>query len=127
MINIVGFHHVSLTVTDLEKSKHFYGTVLGLPELDRPPFDFPGAWYQAGDQQIHLIQYPEATTFRPTNNIDTKDGHIALRVKNYEETVQHLKKHNVPYKENHGTKSGFIQVFCMDPDRNLIEFNVEPS
>jgi catechol 2,3-dioxygenase-like lactoylglutathione lyase family enzyme len=36
-------HHVSLPVNDPERSKEFYGSVLGLGEIERPLFDFPGA------------------------------------------------------------------------------------
>ncbi|HLU21845.1 VOC family protein [Lederbergia graminis] len=125
MIEIVGMHHVSLTVTKLEECKHFYGNILGLTEIERPPFDFPGAWYQIGDQQLHLIAYPESSTFRAKKNIDTKDGHFAIRVKNYDAAITCLRENNVPYFENKGTKSGFVQVFCTDPDNNLIELNIE--
>ena len=44
MIEIDSFHHVSICVTDIDKAKHFYGEILGFPEIERPPFDFPGAW-----------------------------------------------------------------------------------
>src|SRR5690606_14329086 len=125
MIEIVGMHHVSLTVTKLEECKHFYGNILGLTEIERPPFDFPGAWYQIGDQQLHLIAYPESSTFRAKKNIDTKDGHFAIRVKNYDAAITCLRENNVPYFENKGSKSGFVQVFCTDPDNNLIELNIE--
>jgi len=125
MIEIVGMHHISLTVTKLEECKHFYGNILGLTEIERPPFDFPGAWYQIGDQQLHLIAYPESSTFRAKKNIDTKDGHFAIRVKNYDAAITCLRENNVPYFENKGTKSGFVQVFCTDPDNNLIELNIE--
>ena len=49
------FHHFQVTVTDLEKSRAFYGGFLGLPELRRPEFAFPGAWFQlAGGQELHI-------------------------------------------------------------------------
>ena len=40
MIVIESLHHVSVTVTDLARARQFYGDVLGLRELPRPPFDF---------------------------------------------------------------------------------------
>lgn len=42
------FSHVSVTVTDLDKAKAFYGDVLGLKEIPRPDFRFPGVWYSLG-------------------------------------------------------------------------------
>ncbi|WP_417898145.1 VOC family protein [Bacillus haimaensis] len=125
MIQLENFHHVSLSVTDIEKSKHFYGTVLGFPELERPDFDFPGAWYQVGTAQLHLIQNSEAETLRTSNKLDSRDGHFAVRVKSYDETLKYLQEKGLEVKAKPESKSGFKQIFCMDPDRNLIEFNEE--
>jgi len=52
MIQIDTLHHVAISVTDLPRAKRFYGEVLGLPEIPRPPFDFPGAWFQLGDRDL---------------------------------------------------------------------------
>jgi glyoxylase I family protein len=49
MIQVETLHHVSISVTDLDQARHFYGDLLGLSEIPRPPFDFPGAWYQLGE------------------------------------------------------------------------------
>ena len=51
---ILGYNHVALPVTDLERAKHFYGTVLGFPELPRPNASIPGAWFGVGGAQLHL-------------------------------------------------------------------------
>jgi catechol 2,3-dioxygenase-like lactoylglutathione lyase family enzyme len=125
MINIESIHHVSLSVTDLQKAKHFYGTLLGFQELERPNFDFPGAWYQVGNQQLHLIVYNDSSTLRTEKTINSKDGHFAIRVKDYSETLNHLKELGIQITEKPNSKSGFAQIFCMDPDLNLIEFNVD--
>lgn len=125
MIQLENFHHVSLSVTDIEKSKHFYGTVLGFPEIERPNFDFPGAWYEVGTAQLHLIQNSEAETLRTSNKLDSRDGHFAVRVKSYDETLKYLQEKGLEVKAKPESKSGFKQIFCMDPDRNLIEFNEE--
>ena len=54
-MEILQLHHVSLPVTDLERSRRFYREVLGLEEIERPPFPFPGAWFRLGDRELHLI------------------------------------------------------------------------
>ena len=48
-------HHASLCVSDLARAKAFYGESLGLEEIPRPDFPFPGAWYRAGANEVHLI------------------------------------------------------------------------
>jgi catechol 2,3-dioxygenase-like lactoylglutathione lyase family enzyme len=36
--------HVSITVTDIQKTRDFYTGTLGFQEIPRPAFDFPGIW-----------------------------------------------------------------------------------
>lgn len=118
-------HHVSLAVNDVEEAKHFYGTLLGFPELKRPDFDFPGAWYEIGNSQLHLIENKQAETLRHEDKIDSRDGHFAIRVDDYNKTVEFLQGKGIEIVQKPHSKSGFAQIFCMDPSNNLIEFNVD--
>jgi glyoxylase I family protein len=125
-------HHVSLTVSDLERSRAFYRDVLGLAEIQRPNFNFPGAWFQLGAaQQLHLIVHPRAT-FREGKPVDTRDLHFAVRVADYYAAAGHLRA--LGYSEDadddfrklvfnpHAT-AGFPQMYILDPDRHVIEIN----
>src|SRR6202158_4062235 len=48
--------HTALIVRELERSRWFYGEVLGLQEVPRPSnFTFGGSWFQGPGFQIHLI------------------------------------------------------------------------
>ncbi|MFC7062085.1 VOC family protein [Halobacillus seohaensis] len=119
-----GIHHVSLLVTDIEKSKKFYGEILGFQESeDRPNFDFPGAWYQVGSTQIHLIVHSDGKALRGTYEIDSRDGHYAIRVKDVEKLIKRLREYEVEFLDKPASKTGWHQVFVSDPDGNLIEFN----
>lgn len=125
MIKYKELHHVSLTVTNLEKAKDFYSNILCLNEIERPNFDFPGAWYTIGNQQLHLINLPESQTIRKDKSISSREGHFALRVENYYDTLNWLSINNVTVLEKPDSVSGFAQIFCADPDGNLIELNVD--
>ena len=57
-MTIVGLHHVTLLVGDVDKAAWFYGEVLEMAPNPRPEFDFPGLFYRCGEQQIHLIVTP---------------------------------------------------------------------
>jgi catechol 2,3-dioxygenase-like lactoylglutathione lyase family enzyme len=60
-LDIELLHHVALTTSDLERSRAFYRDILGLVEIERPPFSFPGAWFQVGDSwQLRLIVHDRA-------------------------------------------------------------------
>lgn len=122
---IDSLHHIAVSVTDLERAKRFYGGVLGLEELERPPFDFPGAWYALGDRQLHLIVHANPRSLRGTTEIDSRDGHFAVRVDDYGRTVAHLRAHGVPLKERPVNVTPWAQIYVTDPDGNVIELNVE--
>jgi catechol 2,3-dioxygenase-like lactoylglutathione lyase family enzyme len=132
-MQIEAIHHVSLPVTDLERSVRFYREILGLRQIERPPFGFPGAWFAVGEsQQVHLIVH-EGATFRGQKAINTRDGHVAVRVSSYRRTVEFLQSKG--YREDaepmdllslrlqpHAT-AGFPQIYILDPDRHVIEIN----
>ena len=118
-------HHVSLTVTNLKRAKDFYTNTLCLKEIPRPDFDFEGAWYEIEGKQIHLIVDPSSQTIRQDKSLSSREGHFALRVENYYDTLKWLKQNEVEIIEKPYGKSGFAQIFCADSDGNLIELNVD--
>lgn len=122
---IENLHHVAVSVTDLERAKRFYGEVLGLEEIERPAFDFPGAWYALGQDQLHLIVHTSPLSLRGTTRIDSRDGHFAVRVDDYDGTVARLKAHGVTVKESPVNVTPWSQIYVTDPDGNVIELNVE--
>ncbi len=133
MLSIETIHHASMPVTDLARSKRFYGEVLGLREIARPPFDFPGAWYQLGDRHLHLI-VSDGSTFRAGKGVDSRDIHFAIRVSSYREAVAHFRSLGfhpdaddplLKTKEDPTAMAGFPQLYVLDPDRNVIEINAE--
>ncbi len=124
-MNIESLHHVSIVVTDLDIAKAFYGGLLGLRELPRPAFNFDGAWYELGDLQLHLIVHPPARTVRGTTEIDSRDGHFAVRVADYDQTLAYLKSRGVTVRESRQNVTPWSQLYITDPDGNVIEFNVE--
>ncbi len=134
-MQIETIHHVSLTVSDLARSRQFYREILALHEIERPGFPFPGAWFQVGgNQQLHIILHPGAT-FRGAKGIDTRDGHFAVRVASYRSTLAFLSSKG--YREdaadddlmkmhtNPRATAGYPQIYILDPDRHIIEINAE--
>jgi catechol 2,3-dioxygenase-like lactoylglutathione lyase family enzyme len=125
VIAIESLHHVGICVTDLERAKEFYGGVLGLRELARPPFDFGGAWYHVGDRQLHLIVHPPTRTLRGTRAIDPRDGHLAIRVRSYDETLRYLRSRGIECHESPRNPTPWAQIYVTDPDGNVLEFNAD--
>ena len=111
-------NHASLIVSDINVSLTFYCDVLGLQQVDRPDLGFPGAWFQLGDQQIHLLELenPDPTTGRPVHG--GRDRHVALNVEALAPVKDILDKNGIVYTMS---ISGRKALFCRDPDGNAIE------
>lgn len=129
-------HHILVAVDDLDRSRHFYSKVLELEEIERPPFNFPGLWFRFGEaeQHLHIIVGMGALqrTGRPN---DPQDIHFALRVASYRETLAWLHTkgfdEKLPAEDLRSMQlrpnsiTGHPQIYILDPDRNIIEFNCE--
>jgi len=115
MIKIKDYNHIGIVVRDLEKCKHFYGGILGMKTILRPPFNFPGHWYQIGPgTQLHLMVYDET--------IPQTMRHTALEAEDLGKAVEHLKANGVAIVEGPGKRfDGSDFLFCKDPDGNLVE------
>ncbi|GAF15122.1 glyoxalase family protein [Bacillus sp. JCM 19046] len=122
-MKLVEIHHVSIIVHNLERAKRFYGETLALEELSRPPFDFEGAWYAIGTQQLHLI-VQEIKEEAPAT-IQTRGRHIACKVYHFDRAVQFLQDRGIETIVKKHSTSGFHQVFFTDPDGNTIEWMAE--
>ncbi len=111
--------HSALLISNIEKSQHFYSTVLGLSKIDRK-LKFPGIWYQVGNFQIHLIL---TATLIPDAVDDEKFGrnrHLAFSVTNLEAAKEQLIAHNCAVQMS---VSGRSALFTQDPDGNIIELS----
>ena len=117
-MNIYSINHSSLIVANLDKSLAFYSGILGLQQVERPDLGFPGAWFQLGEQQIHLLELenPDPTTGRPEHG--GRDRHVALNALALAPIQDILNQAGITYTMS---KSGRRALFCRDPDGNAIE------
>ncbi len=111
--------HTALLVQDLKRSRSFYGDVLGLSECHRP-FDFPGAWYQIGTQQLHVMVAANYKADQVDPDRWGRNRHVALAVTDLEEYQARLQAAGLTYQLSH---SGRAALFVHDPDGNIIELS----
>lgn len=115
-------HHMSFPIADLDRSRAFYEGVLGFEEIPRPDFPFRGAWYRAGDCEVHLIEVPDGadvgSTPAGTNPIAR---HAAFAVDDYAACAEHLRAHGLEVLE---TSAEVGQMWVRDPDGHVLEFIV---
>mgnify|MGYP001598333518 FL=1 len=123
MIPFTAVNHISVTVTDLEKAKSFYGGVLGLREIPRPGFRFPGVWYALQDNLSLHITVKDEIPLRPVDPLrfDTRDPHFALAVANADDAHAQLQASGLPFYDFADTPTGVRQLFVRDPEGNMIE------
>ena len=118
--------HITIIVSDLEVTRRFYIDVLGMQEVARPAFDFPGAWFANYAFQIHATLSNDQSGLAGPGNRDasvvSRGQHFAFRVEDFSAAINHLKKLDV--KIAAGPKSrpdGVSQAYFFDPDGYLIE------
>lgn len=111
-----GVHHVSLNVADVDEAVPFYEEALGLTRIERPDFGFPGAWFDSGSGQIHLLEVDGHTA---------PDGqHFAFRVDDIDAVVATLVDKGIDVSPpSAGLPGAGRQAFLKDPSGNLIELN----
>jgi catechol 2,3-dioxygenase-like lactoylglutathione lyase family enzyme len=117
-----------LIVADLERSRRFYGDALGLEEVPRPHnFVFQGAWFQVGDDQLHLLVEAETTGTAggpdpgPSASVGLAN-HIALEVDDLASAGARLAERGVPLLGGPMPRGdGYDQMFLRDPDGYVIE------
>lgn len=136
-------NHLSIRTTDLDATRVFYETVLGLTVGPRPPFPFPGLWLYNGDHaspanaMVHVIgidkndpeglkQYlgdRDISSLHGTGAVD----HIALTATGLAAMLAHLKRLGVPCRERSVPVLGLHQLFLDDPCGLVIELNYPAS
>ncbi len=121
MNNFITILHATYIIKDIEISKHFYGSILGMTlNNNRPDLAYDGLWFDVGNNvQIHLLALdnPDSTVGRPEHG--GHDRHVALQV----ESIKVLEASLIAAKIDFSvSQSGRKALFCRDPDGNALEF-----
>ncbi len=122
---IESVNHLARQTKRLEEMRAFYRDVLGFREIERPNFNFPGAWLFNYGLQIHLIVDDQANN-RTGGEISTRAAHLALHVLDTNEVERLLNAHHIPFVKNYVADRNVTQIFFHDPDGNHIEIGCYP-
>jgi catechol 2,3-dioxygenase-like lactoylglutathione lyase family enzyme len=132
-IGVKSIDHVTLVVKDLARSAAFYVDLLGMRQVERPGFNFPGLWFQAGATQIHLILQHEGSgpaglpAFPPPIGAG-RVFHFAFEVPDCRSAIERLKAAGVHVRGGPSLRpDGYVQTWCHDPDGHVVELFSQPE
>jgi catechol 2,3-dioxygenase-like lactoylglutathione lyase family enzyme len=114
---VTALHHVNVTVSaELEEAaKHFYGALLGLKQVPKPAAARQtGAWYQIGDNQLHLSVEDE-----PRGPLSTR--HVCFHVAGLAETEKRFRDAGCEIIPDPRPIPGTERFYVRDPGGNQLE------
>jgi catechol 2,3-dioxygenase-like lactoylglutathione lyase family enzyme len=125
-IQPTAFDHITLVVADLEASRRFYIDLLGMKQVPRPAFSFPGMWFQLGGVQIHATKESadagQAGWGDRGVTVVPRGHHFAFTVDDAADALAKLEAHGVRVASPLQIRpDGFRQAYVYDPDGHVVE------
>ncbi len=121
-------NHIARATRELDKLQEtidFYRDVLGFREIQRPPFDFPGAWLFGYGVQIHLIIDDDANA--AGGRLSKRADHVAFHTTDVDAVAKRLDELGIEYVSNTVPATGVTQLFFHDPNGYHIEVGTYPA
>ena len=123
MIETTGVVHITIAVSDLDRSEAFYRDIIGLETVSRAPEPFNLLFMKSGEDYVVLAK--SKTPINP-NEGDERFVHHAFGVAldKYEESRAHLAEKGVHIIHEEERVDGVFrgkQAHFHDPDRNVLE------
>jgi catechol 2,3-dioxygenase-like lactoylglutathione lyase family enzyme len=129
---ITGLNHIFVRATDLARTRQFYVDVLGLTEMPRPPFPFPGHWLGThGQVQVHIGPSQIANRSRyylgtPDDAADNQTGtidHVAFVAESPQAFIDRFAQQGLAFRARSLKDMDLYQLFVKDPNGVMIELN----
>jgi catechol 2,3-dioxygenase-like lactoylglutathione lyase family enzyme len=131
-MRVAGLFHVAIKSNDLEATRFFYREVMGLVEVARPDFGFPGAWLACpipGGQAIFHI-YAGGPALGAEGRAPAGSAaidHVSLSCAGYHDFVARFRKHGLDWREFLVPGTTLWQLFVYDPSGVQLELTFEGS
>ena len=131
---LTDLNHYFVRANDLERTKNFYCRALGLEEMPRPPFPFPGYWLgREGKIWVHMGQHGVLNAelyYRGTPRNAALDNagvvdHIAFLATDPESFRQRFEEMKCEFWGRALPDFELYQIFVRDPDGLTIELNFQ--
>ncbi|MEO1211459.1 MAG: VOC family protein [Cyanobacteria bacterium J06638_20] len=132
-------HHIALNVKDMAASRHFYGQILGLRELQGD--DVPETLKQlVADGKVANFEMPDGLILDlfyepelcpphpdPTQQF-TRANHLAFNIapEEFDQAVEVLRQHDVTIDHGPVSRPTGLGIYFYDPDGFLVEIRCDP-
>lgn len=129
---IHGLFHVAIKTSNLDATRAFWCDVVGLKEIHRPDFGYPGAWLgcpQPGGQAIIHV-YAGGPALGDSGTVPSGTAaidHISLACSGYRDFVTRFRKASLPFREFIVPGTTLWQLFVYDPSGVQLELTFEGS
>jgi catechol 2,3-dioxygenase-like lactoylglutathione lyase family enzyme len=116
-------NHFTVLTNDLEKTKEFYISLLGLKEGFRPAFQDAGAWLYAGDRAVLHVMADCKLPAEPAGVLD----HMAFSATGLVDVAARLDELGIKYLLKRQVTNRQLQLFCHDPNGAKVELDFVPD
>jgi catechol 2,3-dioxygenase-like lactoylglutathione lyase family enzyme len=127
---ITGLFHVAIKTADLAKTVRFYTEVLGLAEVARPDFGYPGSWLAvptpSGPAIIHI--YAGGPALGPSGQVESGTAaidHISLTAVGYAAFIERFRTAGLEWREFLVPGTTLYQLFVYDPSGVQLEITFD--
>jgi catechol 2,3-dioxygenase-like lactoylglutathione lyase family enzyme len=125
--------HFLLQTADMDKTREWYVSVLGMRVGPSPDFKFPVFWLYLGDKDVvHVTEGGAKVSENRRRYVGQESqatsgsgaiDHLAFRATGLREMMAHLQKLGVDFRQRQVDDQGLYQLFMFDPNGVKIELN----
>jgi catechol 2,3-dioxygenase-like lactoylglutathione lyase family enzyme len=126
-MQVTGLFHVAIKTGDLSATVQFYCDVLGLTQVHRPDFGFPGAWLAVpnGPAIIHIYAGGPALVNGHAPHGTGAIDHLSLMVQGWDDCLARIQKTGRPWRAMLVPGTQLWQIFVHDPSGVLLELTFD--
>lgn len=125
-----GLFHLAIKTANLEATRAFWVGVIGLREIARPDFGYPGAWLACGQPggQAIIHVYAGGPALGPSGQAPSGTGaidHVSLACSGYHAYVARFSAAQLDWREFLVPGTTLWQLFVYDPSGVQLELTFE--
>jgi len=127
---VLGLAHVAIKAADMPATIAFYCRVLGFAQVERPAFNFPGAWLGIPDSEALIHLYAGARAQNAAGSYDVGSAavdHVSLWARGYEAQRVRFSQFKLSYMSQPVPGRDLAQLFVYDPNGVMIELTYRLS